>query len=191
MPRPRKQDAQDTRELALAAADRLLHEHGYLGVSMDAVAEAAGVRKASLYHHFPEGKEQLVLEIAERAIRHDAQGIERAVETGATAQERLRNVAAFVFRERRRTDRVLQDAARFMPAEHGRHVYGLFLDHHFTPVRAVLEDGVASGELRPHDTERGAWAFLGLVSEMNMLPDDNRDDLAEFVAGLFVNGTGR
>ena len=68
MPRPRREDAQDTRTLALGAARDLLHQYGYLGVSMDAVAERVHVRKASLYHHFPEGKEQLVLLIADTAI---------------------------------------------------------------------------------------------------------------------------
>lgn len=33
--------------------------NGYAGVSLNDLAEAAGLKKASLYHHFPQGKEQI------------------------------------------------------------------------------------------------------------------------------------
>ncbi len=37
----------------LAVAQRLLQAHGYHGVSYAAVAAAVGLRKASVFHHFP------------------------------------------------------------------------------------------------------------------------------------------
>jgi AcrR family transcriptional regulator len=37
----------------LDAAARLFVDHGYVGVSMDQVRQAAGVSNGSLYHHFP------------------------------------------------------------------------------------------------------------------------------------------
>jgi len=43
----------------LAAADRLFYEHGVRGVGVDAIADAAGVTKRTLYYHFPT-KEALV-----------------------------------------------------------------------------------------------------------------------------------
>ncbi len=44
-----------------AAAVRLLSAHGYDGVTMEAVAEAAGVGKATLYRHWP-SKPSLMIE---------------------------------------------------------------------------------------------------------------------------------
>src|SRR4051812_30790999 len=41
------------RTSVLAAADRLFYEHGVRAVGVDAVAEAAGVTKRTLYYHFP------------------------------------------------------------------------------------------------------------------------------------------
>ncbi len=46
----------------LEAASRLFSENGFAGVSMRSVAEAAGVSKANIYHHF-ESKEALYLAI--------------------------------------------------------------------------------------------------------------------------------
>lgn len=166
MPRPRREDARDTRELALRATSALLHEYGYLGVSMDAVADRVGVRKASLYHHFPDGKEQMVLELAERAIERDAAEFARAIRDHTTARARLTVIATYVLSGPVQTGRMVRDALRFMAQEHQDRVFDHFSRQHHLRIRGVMEDGVASGELRPHDTGRSAWAFLDLISEM-------------------------
>lgn len=49
---PRNQRSQDTRAAILDAAWRLLEERGGQGLTMSAVADAAGVSRAGLYLHF-------------------------------------------------------------------------------------------------------------------------------------------
>jgi AcrR family transcriptional regulator len=189
MARPKKQEAQDTRALALEAAHRLLQEHGYLGVSLEAVAQAIGVRQPSLYHHFPEGKEQLVLEIADLANAQDASGFARALDLGRTVRDQLTEVARYVIGERRQTSSILRDAMRFMAEGHQRHIYTRFYEGQYVPLRAALEAGVVRGELRTHDTGRSAWAFLGLLSEMNVQEDEpDGEPLAQFIVGLVMDG---
>jgi AcrR family transcriptional regulator len=189
MPRPKKEHAQNTKALALSAANAMLHEHGYLGVSMEEVAKSINVTKAALYHHFPQGKEQLVLEIAESEITKDTQGIEEAIATGKTTRKKLENIATFVFTHHRQTSRILRDAMRFMPNEHQQRIYGMFYDQHYKKVLAVISQGVKQKEFRRHDTERSSWAFMGLLSEMNS-PEPNLDkkELASFVVDLLIKG---
>lgn len=45
----------------IALAGRMFREHGYHGVGMRALADAAGIQAASLYHHF-RNKEELLLQ---------------------------------------------------------------------------------------------------------------------------------
>jgi AcrR family transcriptional regulator len=189
MPRPKKEHAQNTRALALSTANAMLHEHGYLGVSMEEVAKSINVTKAALYHHFPEGKEQLVLEIAESEIAKDTTGIEEAIATGKTTRKRLENIATFVFTQHRQTSRILRDAMRFMPNEHQQRIYGMFYEQHYKRVLGVIQQGVKQKEFRRHDTEKSAWAFMGLLSEMNS-PEPNLDkkELATFVVDLVIKG---
>ncbi len=189
MPRPKKEHAQNTKALALSAANAMLHEHGYLGVSMEEVAKRINVTKAALYHHFPQGKEQLVLEIAEAEIAKDTKGIEEAIAIGKTTRKRLENIATFVFTHHRQTSRILRDAMRFMPDEHQQRIYGMFYDQHYKKVLAVIVQGVKQKEFRRHDTERSSWAFMGLLSEMNS-PEPNLDkkELATFVVDLLIKG---
>jgi AcrR family transcriptional regulator len=166
MARPRKTTTEDTRSRAIEAADALLHQHGYLGVSMEAIAEQVGVRKASLYHHFPAGKDQIMLEIGERLIEFNANGFQNAL-TSRTVRERLEAMAAFIFQDTNRTNNTLIETMRFMPAEHQQRIGTLFYQQMFAKVHEVFETGSRNGELRPHDTRFSTFAFLSLLSEMN------------------------
>ena len=49
-----------TRELIVAAAEKLFYAEGIRAVSVDAVAEAAGVTKRTLYYHF-DSKDELIV----------------------------------------------------------------------------------------------------------------------------------
>lgn len=49
-----------TRDLLIKATSELIQKRGYHGTGMSAVIEAVGVPKGSLYHHFPEGKDDLI-----------------------------------------------------------------------------------------------------------------------------------
>lgn len=191
MLRPRREDAQDTRALALGAARDLLHQYGYLGVSMDAVAERVHVKKASLYHHFPEGKEQLVLLIADGAISEGGEGITQAIEAHTIARQRFIAIATYIFSGTVQIGQVLRDALRFMSEEHQRRVYEQSYRQHYPQVLRVMDEGVETDELRAHDTRRSAWAFLDLASEMGSGGEAPRNaELAAWIVGLMLDGLG-
>lgn len=44
-------------------------DHGYEGASIAALAESAGLSKASLYHHFPGGKQEMATALINHAIQ--------------------------------------------------------------------------------------------------------------------------
>lgn len=56
-----------TRHTILKAARELIQTRSYLGFSFQDLAERVGIRKASLYHHFP-SKEALGVAVLEQAI---------------------------------------------------------------------------------------------------------------------------
>lgn len=60
--------AGSTREQILGVARRLIETRSYLGFSFQDVADAVGVRKASLYHHFPT-KEALGIAVIRQATQ--------------------------------------------------------------------------------------------------------------------------
>ncbi len=65
-----------TREQILQVADGLIKTRSYLGFSFQDVADQVGIRKASLYHHFPT-KEALGVEVLREATLAFRQWSER------------------------------------------------------------------------------------------------------------------
>src|SRR5271155_251247 len=64
----------DAHNRVLEAAMDLFVEKGIEATSMDAIAAASGVSKATIYKHWPEGKEPMLLELMALVV-----GIEREV----------------------------------------------------------------------------------------------------------------
>ena len=62
------EDASDTRLTILRVARELIQTRSYLGLSFQELADRVGIRKASLYHHFP-SKEALGIAVLERSVR--------------------------------------------------------------------------------------------------------------------------
>jgi TetR/AcrR family transcriptional repressor of nem operon len=79
----------DVRTRIARIAQELYYEHGMGGVSMEAVAAAAGLKKANLFHYFP-SRQALQLEVIERAIQ-DMRGLMRT--RFARARHPIRAVA--------------------------------------------------------------------------------------------------
>jgi TetR/AcrR family transcriptional repressor of lmrAB and yxaGH operons len=65
-----------TRTRILNAARHLLQRRGYFGVGTTEILEAAQAPKGSMYHHFPDGKEQIAV-AAIASIRDDVTAILR------------------------------------------------------------------------------------------------------------------
>lgn len=57
-------DRKDTKGRILAAAYRLFYQHGFSRVSVDAIADLAGVTKRTVYYHF-KSKDEIVTDVLE------------------------------------------------------------------------------------------------------------------------------
>ncbi|MDV3352464.1 TetR/AcrR family transcriptional regulator [Leptolyngbyaceae cyanobacterium CCMR0082] len=80
------------REPYLPVLFRLFRRHGYDGVSLANIAEATGLGKASLYHHFPGGKAEMVRETLAYSGRWMADNIVAPLQGDGEPLERLRGM---------------------------------------------------------------------------------------------------
>ncbi len=63
------------RDEAIAKLTTIFRRYGYEGTTLSKISEATGLSRASLYHHFPKGKE----EIAAAVLQHVSQWFVQAV----------------------------------------------------------------------------------------------------------------
>ena len=85
------QRTDDPQARILHAADELLAEAGYDGVSMSAVARRAGVNKASVFYYFG-SKAALIEQVLERYYAAHLNVLERAFARPGSFAERLRHL---------------------------------------------------------------------------------------------------
>src|SRR6478752_6301170 len=52
----------------LARLMDLFREKGFDGASLSDISESTGLGKSSLYHHFPNGKEEIALQVLEHLV---------------------------------------------------------------------------------------------------------------------------
>jgi len=194
---------ENTREQILDGfADQLL-ESGYRGISLKTITEAAGIQRPSLYHHFPDGKEQIYTEVALRMIETDAARVQQAISTPGGLRDRLGALALLHADDPRKIalDQRIYDATRYVSDETRTVVSTRYVDGLLAPVQAMMASAVAAGELRDADPDFLTSTFFGMAQVVEGIPEDvamppdkrggprpTTADLANGVVELFLSG---
>ena len=182
-------------------AERHLGGGGYLGVSLEEIAREVGVSKPALYYHFPQGKEELFVAIAHRALAHHREGLERAMAAHDSGADKLRAVARWLMSEGKGEHPMdeLRDLTRLVSEQHQRELAEGFFGSLYGPIHRAVSSAVESGEFSENSPELLTWAFLSLLSGMLQvnnapsgpaLPEATRtaEGMAERTVDLFLNG---
>jgi len=165
---PSSATPQSAGEIAiLDSAVHLFSVHGYDGVSMRRIAEAAGVSKANIYHHFA-SKEALYFAIMRRSAKELAFLIENLAEGKGTFTQRLQVFAnahlEHLFENTERVRLVLREAFSG-DEEKVRAVVEQMLGGIVNRMIAIFEAGQRAGLLRP-DLDPGLCATLLMGSDL-------------------------
>ena len=193
----------DTRERILAGFTEQLLEVGYLGISLDRITAAIGIRRPSLYYHFPDGKEQIYTEVALRMIDQVSQRVTAAVEAPGGLRPQLQALAMIHADDPRTAalDQRIYDATRHVSDATRAEVSTRYVQGLLVPAERLMAAAIADGQLRPADPGLLMNAFFGLVQAVQAIPEDlgmppelrggagpSRVELASQVVELFLHG---
>ena len=146
----------------LAGAREIFMSDGFEGASVDDIAKAAGVSKATLYSYFPD-KRLLFLEVAKEECRAQSQTALAEIEGKGDAREVLGDVARRMMRfffsdvgiEVHRI--IVAESQRF--PEIGRQFYESGPGQLRESLVAFLTEACATGEMRIEDVQLAADQF--------------------------------
>lgn len=145
----------------LAAGVRLFAEQGFDGVSMRSVAQAAGVSKANIYHHFS-SKEALYLAILQSSAVETAALVENLADGTGGFDERLKEFSKayqhHLF-DRHLSSRLLLREALSGDAQKSKKIADQVVGNVFRRMISILRAGQRAGVLR-EDLDPALCAFL-------------------------------
>jgi AcrR family transcriptional regulator len=166
-------------EALLDATLELAGRVGIAGMSMDDLAQRAGVSKATIYRRWP-SKEALVLDALQRAIRPFD-----PVDTGSVRSDLQHYLTELAHRMRTgRTSDILPELIAASVRDHAlRASLDDWVRHRRQPLTAILSRGVNRGELPPAaDVEVVVDAVMGAFVYRRLLSHEPLD--ADFVSRL-------
>jgi AcrR family transcriptional regulator len=181
------------RERILVAAETLFRQRGYNTVTMRDIAEAVGIRQASLYYHFPT-KEQLFVTVTEQVFERHRNGLQQAIaEAGSDLRAQLR--AASHWFTSQPPINFLSLMHTDMPAlseEQTQRLSLIFRQCIFDPIRQAFVAAQEQGQIRDVKPNILAGFFLSVMDGINYastLPDVSpKDVMASEIVSVLLDG---
>lgn len=176
----------DTRTQIMDAFAGQLAATGYQGISLVGVGRTVGIQKPSIYHHFPGGKEDLYIAVAERYIHDVGDRLAAALADPGDLAQRLHALATLVAGQKGEAitfEQRIYDALPLVSAEARERVSARYVALLLKPVTEFFTEarraGVVTGE-----PEFLMNAFLHLARAADLADDTGP---ARIVA-LFLDG---
>lgn len=156
-------DLHNPRQRVLDAAEALFMQRGYNAIALRDIADALGIKQASLYYHFPGGKEELYVAVAERVFANHYAGVAEALK-GETLEEQLHAVAEWFAGQRQicLLGMIHADLPALQP-QHTQSVQMAAMMGIFRPLSEAFGAAMARGEIVQHNPHLLAGAFLSLL----------------------------
>jgi AcrR family transcriptional regulator len=153
----------DTRGRILQAAGRLFIERGYTATSMREVAEAAGIGKATIYHHFPD-KQSIVLTLLDRQLAR-VKVTQAAIAAEPDPRKRFQIAAEQGIAALLESSDLMQIVRREVPGGRSRIQAAMmpFLRKNRSLLAQAVREGTRQGIFRAIEPKEAARVFMTMV----------------------------
>lgn len=184
------------------AAGHLFLQRGYKAVSINDIIRAAEVTKPTLYYYFAD-KEELFVQMGLRVLSEMGERIRFAAATPGGLAAQLHAVAAVVMADRDTDMRMMRhEMFEHLGPSQRRRLGTAFFTQLYNPIMALMERGIADGDLARYDASTLTQMFLGMAESFQEFSPGSQyaasNDAAPHYAGpvltpailvdLFLNG---
>jgi len=181
------------RDQILDAAAQIIRQKGYHAASMQDIAEAVNLQKASLYHHFS-SKQEILLELLDQALDLLIERVSGVLSQELPVDEKLfqamRIYLGSLAEHAALTSVLLLEYRSLNPEYHERYIPRR--DRFERLWRDLIQEGVESGVFHDTDPSMTARALLGVMNSTIAWyrPDGllSIGQISDQFAGLFLDG---
>jgi AcrR family transcriptional regulator len=192
------QAPQSSRQRIVETARDLFVDRGYMGVSMQQIADATGLRKASLYHHF-RSKESLFADVMALEMDHLLADLEAVRLVNRPIAEQLEELALMNYRRFGRPElhQLAHDFFRYVPESEHEEVHKRLREMEAL-FAGIFSRAMASGELEPIEPHHAATMYFHMMMSLANDPNDYRstpppppEEAAALVSHIMLHGLAR
>jgi len=182
-----------TRDQILEAAAQIFRQKGFHAASMQDIAEAVNLQKASLYHHFS-SKQDILLNLLDQALDILTERLEAVVKQNLSADEKLRQaIRCYLGALAEKSDLasvLLIEHRSLEPEYRSRHIPRR--DRFERLWRDLVKEGFDSGKFCATDPAMAARSLLGVMNWTITWYRPNGpltiQQIADQIASLFLTG---
>jgi AcrR family transcriptional regulator len=181
------------RERVIRKARELFLAQGYAAVSMQQIADAVGVNKATLYHYFRDKQALFIAVMVEQGKQMNA-AVAGALAAGATLQEKMESVAQTILDMQHSDFGRLSSDLHLHVSEEGRAEVYARCGVPWAQISDVLREAIERGEVRSIDPDFASRGFFGMIisqrwQRIKTVPDPYpEEELARALADLLLHG---
>lgn len=197
-PNPYPSPESEARKRVFDVAETLFNERGYTAVTMRDIAEAAGIRQASLYYHVPQGKEQLFTEVSARTFGRYQKQLERVI---AATEQRLETQLItvshwFITESPLKLARAFTSDMPALSTHNAQQLHRLAHASLISPITRLFETAQQRGEIKPIHPKWLSGFFLAMMEGIDLYtrqqpPTAVKATLAAELVKVFLHGLKR
>jgi len=185
---------QETRHHILAVAGQLFLARGFKGVSMKDIAEEVQVTAAALYYHFPNGKQQLFVEMFQQTIVDWHTQLYHAVEQTDGLPNKLRKYTENMLNFRRSAEIIalIRDIEEYCRDQVDRQAVRSWKQREVESLSVIFQQAIDAGEIVA-DIPASIYALMfqgmtmGLQTRRFMQPEQELHVSMEEIASIIVD----
>lgn len=173
----------------MAEASRIFANKGYDGTSMRDIADACGISKALLYHHF-ESKDEIYAKVASLSTRDLYSYVESRIPQGGSPSEKIRAfmLATADYFHRHRWAWIASTTAFWSDPDRRRQQDRITRRDRFEKqLRTYIQEAIDAGEIRHVDVAMAGRLILSSLNWMHRWYDPDKPMTPQHIASVYFD----
>jgi AcrR family transcriptional regulator len=182
------------REKLLDVSERLFSAKGFAAVTLREIGKELSLSHASVYYHFPRGKEELFIEVMKRNIlRHGEALARRLEETAQDIRAALQSIAEwFLGQPPLDLIRMAQSDMPVLKPEDSRRIMELMHGQILLRVHMALQEADEEGEIHCSNPALVGASLVGMIESFHSMPEfavrNSRQKMANEMIDILLRG---